>query len=443
MKKFPLHTQIFIGMLTGIVAGGLVQWLGLPPERVQVLVAWVKPVGDIFLRLLFMMVLPLILSALILGMAELGDLSRIGRIGLKTLLYTLLSSGLSVGVGLLCFNFFQPANQISPADRELLMQRFASESQSIQTLSQAPKPELGQILVSLVPKNPLEDMARAFDSSYSGGGLLAVMCFALIVGLAMSVSDQDKVAPVKAFLEGVYEIVMQVIGFGMKLAPFGVASLLFVLISSTGFSILHLLVNYVLVVLLALAIQLFGVYSLLIWGLARRSPLEFFRAIREVMLTAFATSSSNASLPTAIRVSVENLKLPKEIAHFVLTIGSTANQNGTALFEGITALFLAQCFGVQLSLTQQVLVVLMAILAGVGTAGVPGGSLPLVASILVSIGVPGESIAIVFGVDRILDMSRTVLNVSGDVVAATVISRLEEGRQAPIPETRPELIGAD
>jgi DAACS family dicarboxylate/amino acid:cation (Na+ or H+) symporter len=155
------------------------------------------------------------------------------------------------------------------------------------------------------------------------------------------------------------------------------------------------------------------------------SPLFFFKNTRTVMLTAFSTSSSNATLPTAIQVAVERLKLPREVAHFVLTIGATANQNGTALFEGITVLFLAQCFGIELSLTQQVMVVLMAILAGVGTAGVPGGSLPLVASILVSVGVPAESIGIIYGVDRILDMSRTVLNVQGDIVAAAVVSRFD------------------
>lgn len=427
MKKIPLHTQIFIGMLIGIVAGALVQFSGLPEETVNRLNAFVKPVGDIFLRMLFMMVIPLILSALILGMAELGDLGRIGRIGLKTLLYTLFASGISVAVGLIVFNLFQPAGSISEADRQLLLSQFSSETGNIQQNLEAADPKsVGEILVSLVPKNPFEDIVRAFDPSYTGGGLLAVMFFALILGLALSVSDENKVAPVKAFLEGVYEIVMNVIGFGMKLAPYGVAALLFVLVSSTGFSVLKLLIYYVIVVLLALAIQLFGVYSLILVFLAKRSPLAFFKDIQEVMMTAFGTSSSNATLPTAIRVSAEKLKLPKEISHFVLTIGSTANQNGTALFEGMTVLFLAQCFGVELSMTQQVLVVLMAILAGVGTAGVPGGSLPLVASILISIGAPGESIAIIFGVDRILDMSRTVLNVAGDIVAAAVVSRLEE-----------------
>lgn len=437
MKRFfslPLHTQILCGMLFGIVAGLGVRLLNLSPETLETLVSWIKPIGDLFLRLLFMMVLPLILSALILGVAELGDVQRIGRIGVKTLLYTLFASGISVLVGIGVFNLFQPGRDVRPADREFLLERFADQSAKAQAnLASSSERSLGEMLINLVPKNPVEDMARAFDSSYTGGGLLAVMVFALIMGLALAVADQDKVKPVKAFLEGLYEMVMHGIGFGMRLAPVGVAALLFVLVVTLGFGILALLLKYVLVVLLALAIQQFIVYALILKVLGNMSPLLFYRRMAEVMITAFSTSSSNATLPTAIRVSTEKLGLPKQISHFVLTLGSTANQNGTALFEGITVLFLAQCFGVQLSLGQQVIVIFLSILAGVGTAGVPGGSLPLIMGVLVSLGVPGESIALIYGVDRILDMSRTVLNVTGDMVAAVVISRFEgETAQPPL-----------
>lgn len=432
--SIPLHSRIFIGMLAGILGGLLVQVLHLPQDTVNLLTQWVRPLGDIFLRMLFMMVMPLILSALILGVAELGDLGRIGRIGLKTLLYTLFASGISVAVGLGVYNLFQPGKNLSETDRHFLLQRFSEQAGKVQqNMQSGQEKSLGDVLVSLFSKNPFEDMARAFDPSYSGGGLLAVMVFALILGLALSVSAPPKAEPVKRFLEGVYEMVMHAIGFGMQLAPFGVAALLFVLVSTLGASILTLLLTYVLVVLLALAIQQFVVYSLILKFMAGRSPLAFFKQISTVMLTAFSTSSSNATLPTALHASVEKLRLPKEISHFVLTIGSTANQNGTALFEGITVLFLAQCFGVSLSLSQQILVIFLSILAGVGTAGVPGGSLPLIMGVLVSLGVPGESIAIIYGVDRILDMSRTVLNVTGDLVAATVISKME-GHQDPDPQ---------
>jgi dicarboxylate/amino acid:cation (Na+ or H+) symporter, DAACS family len=430
MKTIPLHTRILIGMFVGILGGALVQILGLSPETVATLIKWIKPVGDLFLRMIFMLVIPLLLSALILGVAELGDLKKIGRIGFKTLIYTLVASGISVVVGLSLFNLIQPAKGLKASDRQFLMQKFSDTSKGLTAkAAEIPDRNISEILVSLVPKNPVEDMARAFDPTYAGGGLLAVMFFAVILGLALSASDPEKVAPVKAFLEGVYEIVMQGIGFGMSLAPFGVASLLFILVANTGFGILKLVVNYVIVVLLALAIQQFVVYSAIL-KLAGMSPRFFFKAIREVMLTAFSTSSSNATLPTALRVTQEELHMPSDISRFVLTVGSTANQNGTALFEGITLLFLAQCFGVELSLMQQVLVVLLSILAGVGTAGVPGGSLPLIVSILISLGVPGESIAIIYGVDRLLDMCRTVLNVSGDITAVVVVSRLE-GRWPP------------
>lgn len=425
MKSIPLHTRIFIGMIVGILGGALVHLLGLSPETVAELIKWIKPVGDLFLRMIFMLVIPLLLSALILGVAELGDLKKIGRIGLKTLVYTLVASGISVIVGLTLFNLVQPAKGIKAADRQYLIEKFSDSAAGLQAkAADIPDRTVSELLVSLIPKNPVEDMARAFDPTYTGGGLLAVMFFAVVLGLALSASAPEKVAPVKAFLEGVYEIVMKGIGFGMSLAPFGVAALLFILVANTGFAILHLVLNYVLVVLAALAIQQFIVYSAIL-KLAGFSPKVFFKAIREVMLTAFSTSSSNATLPTALRVTQDELHMPSDISRFVLTVGSTANQNGTALFEGITLLFLAQCFGVELNLMQQILVVFLSILAGVGTAGVPGGSLPLIVSILISLGVPGESIAIIYGVDRLLDMCRTVLNVTGDITAVVVVSRLE------------------
>jgi DAACS family dicarboxylate/amino acid:cation (Na+ or H+) symporter len=198
-----------------------------------------------------------------------------------------------------------------------------------------------------------------------------------------------------------------------------------------GVGILYTLLWFVLTVLLGLGLQMFVVYSLALKFIGRRSPVQFFRDVRVAVVTAFGTSSSNATLPTALRVAQENLRLPPEIARFVLTVGSTANQNGTALYEGVVVLFLAQVFGVDLSLTQQFTVVLMSILAGVGTAGVPGGSIPLIVVVCQTVGVPGEGIALILGVDRILDMCRTTLNVTGDLTLATCVAATEErlGRQ--------------
>ena len=412
-------------MLAGIIGGIILQSSGLSNDTIETITRYVKPVGDIFLRMIFMMVIPLIVSALILGVAELGDIRKIGRVGIRTLSYTVLVSAISVTLGIAMVKIFEPGNSIAPEDRQLLIQRYAVNSEGVQnTAGLAPK-NITDILTTLVPRNPVEDMARAFDPNYTGGGLLAIMFFSLMLGIAMTVLNQEKVRIFRQFFEGLYEVVMKVISFGMQLAPFGVASLLFTLTATFGFSVLMVVIKFVLVVLAALAIHQFVTYSILLKFLGKMNPLYFFRNITEVMLTAFSTSSSNATLPTAIRVSIDKLKLPKDITNFVLTIGSTANQNGTALYEGVTVLFLAQCFGIHLDLSQQIFVVIIAILGGIGTAGVPGGSLPVIVLIMMSIGVPGDGIAIIYGVDRLLDMCRTVLNVTGDITAAVYVSRTE------------------
>jgi len=431
-KKTALHKKIFLGMLVGIVSGLLVQYSGMPQDTIETLAKYIRPVGDIFLRMIFMMVMPLILSALALGVAELGDLKKIGKVGLRTLFYTILVSAISVIIGISMVKVFQPGKSIDEQQRQVLVDRFAGNTANLQNAAASVKTRgIADIITTIVPKNPLEDMTRAFDPSYTGGGLLSVMFLALMFGIALSVSEPEKVGTLKRFLEGMYEVVMRVIGFGMKLAPYGVASLLFTLTATMGLSILSILSRFVLVVLLALLIHQFVTYSLLLKFLGRMNPIYFFRNIREVMMVAFSTSSSNATLPTAIRVTVENLKLPKDITHFVLTIGSTANQNGTALYEGVTVLFLAQCFGVDLSLSQQIFVVVLAILGGIGTAGVPSGSLPIIMLILISIGIPGESIGIIYGIDRFLDMCRTVLNVTGDITAAVYVSQTEKSALNP------------
>jgi len=283
-------------MIAGAIAGLVVQYSGLPAETIAVLVRWIKPVGEIFLRMIFMMVIPLIFSALALGIAELGDLRKIGRVGLRTLYFTVLVSVISVIIGISFVQIFQPGESIGEADREMLMERFTGNAGTLQqTVSQVKTRGLAEIIVSLVPRNPLEDMMNAFNPGYSGGGLLAVMFFSLMVGAAMAISERDKVAGFRAFLEGLYEIVMKVIGFGMKLAPYGVASLLFGLTATMGWSILAILSWFVLVVLSALAVHMFLVYSALLLLLTKTNPIGFFKNIREVIIVAFSTSSSNAT----------------------------------------------------------------------------------------------------------------------------------------------------
>ena len=372
-----------------------------------------------------MMVIPLIVSALALGVADLRDLRKIGRVGIRTLAFAVLVSGLSVIIGVTAVELVRPGDNLSPGDQANLIAQYGGVSAKMEQTVRGGERGFGDFLSTLVPRNPLEEMVNAFNPSSSGGGLLSIMVFALLIGFALIIADADKVATLRSFLEGVYEVSLRVISLGMKLAPFGVAALLFTTIATLGISVFTVVLQFVLLVLAALAFHQFVTYSILIRVLGRMSPLAFFRSIGEVMATAFSTSSSNATLPVAIRVSIEKLKLPRDITHFVLTIGSTANQNGTALYEGIAVLFIAQCFGVELDLASKFLVVLLAVLGGVGTAGVPGGSLPVIMLILVTIGIPAEGIGIIYGIDRILDMSRTVLNVTGDLAATVYVSRTE------------------
>ena len=424
-----LHTKIFIGMIFGIIAGLIVKNLGLPEETLSSIVKWVEPIGRIFMNLIFMMVIPLILSALILGIAEIGDVKKLGRMGIKLLIYTIVVSFVAVLIGITMVNVFNPGKTVSQETREYLLDQFGAEASDAAVAAEAIEADernVGDILAQIIPRNPFEEMVHAFDSGHTGGGLLSVMFFALIFGVAMAAVGEEKTATLKSFLEGLYEVVIKVIEYAMALAPYGVAALLFNMVLNVGADFLVSLLWYVLIVMGALAIHQFVVYGIVLKYFANRNPIQFMKDMGEVTLTAFSTSSSNATLPTAIRVSVEKLKIPKPIAHFVLTIGSTGNQNGTALFEGITVLFLAQVFDVDLTIGSQITVVLLCILAGVGTAGVPGGSLPVIVTILVSIGVPGEAIALIYGVDRILDMSRTTLNVNGDITAAAYIQHVEE-----------------
>jgi len=267
-------------------------------------------------------------------------------------------------------------------------------------------------------------MVGALDGSSRGGGMLAVMFFALLFGIALTLAP-ERTKPLISVLEGIYDTVMVIVGLAMRLAPLGVAGLVFSLTALLGVEILKTLAWYVLTVLGGLTLHFLGVYSLVVGLFARLNPLRFFSRSSEALLTAFATSSSNATLPTSLRVAEHNLGIRREISSFVLTVGSTANQNGTALYEGVTVLFLAQVFGVDLSLTQQITVALLAVLAGIGTAGVPGGSLPLVVMVLQTVGVPAEGIGIILGVDRLLDMCRTTLNVAGDIAIAACVDRSE------------------
>jgi DAACS family dicarboxylate/amino acid:cation (Na+ or H+) symporter len=434
--KWSLPGRIIAGLLLGAVLGLVArelasrEWMD-PATLSHAVDTIIQPIGQIFLRIIFMVVLPLIVAAIMLGIWEMGDLRSLGRVGVKCLGMTLLLASTSVVIGLLVVNTFKPGEHLAEEEKAELREHYAGDARNTESKAQQKRP-IHETLLNLIPKNPLAE-AAAYDSpNYTGGGMLAVMLFAVAAGIAMTVCDKAKMAPLVSVLEAVFALSLKIIDFAMWIAPVCVGCLGFVLTARLGAEIVGTLGWYVFAVVFGLALHLFGTYSLVLALMARKNPLHFFRQSREAIVTAFSTSSSNATLPVAMRVAEENLKLPPRISRFVLTVGASANQNGTALYEGITVIFLAQVFGPDLTLPQQLTVALMCILAGVGTAGVPGGSLPLVVGVLVAIGTPPDSIALIIGIDRILDMCRTTLNVTGDLVCATVVAR---GEAAEPPET--------
>ena len=413
-----LSLRMGIGLVTGLVLGVAAHLaFGDSPGLDRFVKTVTEPAGRIFLQLLFMLVIPLILSALALGVAGLGDLKQLGRIGLKTLAYTVVVSTVAVLIGVGLVNLIKPGEGLSPELKERIARRPAAAAPAAAPAAGATGVDF---LVKLVPGNVIKAM--------SDGDMLAVMVFAIFLGVGLALTPTAAARHLEGTLQGLYDVVMRLLGIVIQAAPFGVACLLFSLTARLGYEVLAQLGAYVLVVLLALAIQQFVVYSISVAWLGGMSPLRFFRSIREAMLTAFSTASSNATLPTALHVAEHGLDLPPHVSRFVLTIGSTANQNGTALFEGVTVLFLAQFFGVHLAFAQQLTVVFICILGGIGTAGVPAGSIPVVVMILGLVGIPPEGIGMILGVDRFLDMCRTTINVTGDLAAAVVVSRGEPAR---------------
>jgi DAACS family dicarboxylate/amino acid:cation (Na+ or H+) symporter len=421
-----LHTRILLGLAVGVLAGITANaiWGSGHPGVEWVVANLTEPVGTLFLRGLLMIVIPLVGSSLILGVAGIGDIRRLGRVGFRSFAYCFVLSAISVVIGLTLTNTIRPGQRIRLETAERLKERYGSDAsrrvEALEKERQAPRESaLMQVVKTIVPSNPFQTAASDPPQ------MLQLMFFALIVGIALTLIAEPTAAPLLRVLETIYAVSAKVVDLLMKFAPYAVACLLFNNTARFGLDLLSALSWFVLTVLLGLALHMFGVYSLSVYFLSRISPREFFRRVKTVMLTAFSTSSSNATLPTALRVSEENLGVPREINSFVLTVGATANQNGTALYEGVTVLFLAQLAQVDLTLGQQLMVVYLAILGGIGTAGVPSGSIPFIIAVLATVHVNPGLIAIVLGVDRILDMCRTTLNVVGDLTAATYVARAE------------------
>jgi Na+/H+-dicarboxylate symporter len=414
-RGFSLQWQMLAGFLVGLVLGLIVYSTQRDAAWVETFTTYVtQPIGQIFLRLLFMLVIPLLFSALVVGISEMGEIKSLKRVGLRTLGYTIIVSSIAVAVSLAVVNLLQPGAGVDRAAASQMLQDSAGRAGEIVKMG-AEQPSGVEAFISIVPNNLVEAMG-------SNSAILSVMFFALFFGIGLLITDTPNSRALQRGFEGLFDVTMRLILLVIRLAPIAVACFMFNLAALFGWDLLIRLSAYVGVVLLALGIQLFIVYPILLKTLAGKSPIAFFRDVQEAMVMAFSTASSNATLPTALRVSEENLKLPRRVSRFVLTIGATANQNGTAMFEGVTVIFLAQFFGIELTLGQQLTVMLVCILGGIGTAGVPAGSLPVVALILAMVGIDPQAIALVLGVDRFLDMCRTTLNVTGDLVAAQVIS---------------------
>jgi DAACS family dicarboxylate/amino acid:cation (Na+ or H+) symporter len=411
-----LHTRLLLALVAGFVAGAVAHAYGSGPALDFVGTEILRPIGQIFLRTIFMTVVPMVFAALVIGVYELGREHGLGGVAGRTLLFTLLFSATSVVIGVLLVNAVQPGANlpIRPPTDEAAVER-------LETNAAAAKP-LSDVLIELIPRNPLDSAVRALD-----GEMLPLMVFALIFGYAVSKGDRGSGEGERnlliRFFDQIFAACMRIVGWAMILAPLAVFAIVFNTAREFGADIFEALLLYVGTVVAGLLLQMAVVYPPFLRLIAGRSPMAFIRDTREVFVYAFSTASSNATLPLSLQVAENKLKLSPRVSRFVLTVGSTANQNGTALFEGVTLLFLAQVYALDLTLGQQVRVMVMSIVAGIGTAGVPGGSLPMILIVAQSVGIPAEGMGLILGVDRFLDMCRTAVNVTGDLVIAALVDR--------------------
>ena len=414
-----LYTKISIALVAGAVAGLAANLLGLDPLK-NILV-FIEPIGTAWIRLITMVVVPLVFASLVVGTASLGDITKLGRIGGKTVVYYLATTAIAVTIGLILSNLIQPGSRIDPAALEGLRSTYMAESASQVELARD-APGLMEILLRMIPRNPIEALAS--------GDMLPIIFFAIFFGAAVSALPAERREHVVGFFDGVNEAAMVMIHWIMRLAPYAVFALIGAVIARFGLDVLQSLMVYSIVVVLGLVLQVAFTYSLAIRFLARRKPRDFFGRIREAQLIAFSTSSSNATLPVTMEVAEEKLDIEKEVSSFVLPLGATINMDGTALYQAVATMFIAQVLIGDISLTAQFAIVLTATLASIGAAGVPSAGIIILVVVLeqalAGTGVdPAAGIALVLGVDRILDMCRTTVNVTGDLTAAAVIERSE------------------
>jgi Na+/H+-dicarboxylate symporter len=406
-----LPTRILIALVLGVAAG---LWLGESAN-------FVEPVGKAFIRLIKMVIVPLVFASLLVGTASLGDIRKLGRISTKSLLFFVLSTIIAITIGLSIANIAQPGSGLDESAKAELMQGFQNLAEkNAKIASQAPS--IVDIFLNIIPANPIQSMVE--------GNMLQIIFFALFMGIGITLLPPSKVEPVIKFFDGINEIMIKIVEIVVKVAPYGVFALMAAIIGQFGFGILKLLLNYTIVTILGLII-LYLIYPLIVIFLTKVSFKTFIKGIFPAQEIAFSTSSSAAALPVMIENCEKNIGVSNKIASFVLPLGTTINMDGTALYQGVSALFIAQVFGIDLGLIQQLTIVLTALLASIGTAGVPAAGMLMLIIVLQQIGIPVEGIALILGVERILDMFRTVVNVSGDAACAVYIAS-SEGELSPV-----------
>lgn len=421
----PLANRILIGLVVGVVAGSATLAVGAFAPRVLTLArefstAVLDPFGQVFLRMLFFVVIPLVFASLAGGVAQLGRLDRLGPLAGRTFLLFFLNMAIGVALGLAMMNLVRPGDHLDPAAKTRLIEEFGGAAQThLANSAGTPSLSLSTLVEMFMPKNLLGAVVGHTNTVI--GDVLPLIVFAILVGAAGTQLDDARRAKLQQGLDLTTELMTGIVNFALRLAPYAVPAMIYSVVVKIGVDIIIALGVFVLGCMTVLLLHLFGTMSLWIRLWARRSPRQFFGDIRAVLVTAFSTSSSNATLPTALECARDTLKLDPSVAGFVLPLGTTMNMSGTALYEGCVVLFVAQVFGVHLALGQQIVLLLLAVLSAVAVAGIPGGSLPLIAILLNQFGIPPEGIGIVIGVDRILDMTRTMTNVGSDMVTALVV----------------------
>ncbi|HHG86138.1 MAG TPA: cation:dicarboxylase symporter family transporter [Bacteroidetes bacterium] len=399
--------------------------------------AYTDPIGAIFIRLVKMVVVPLILASLILGAANLGDVRKLGSIGLKSFGFFTLTTAIAVSIGVLCANVFRPGDGLPETKKQELLAQFqkttSKKVESVTTGVQKTEFEkIKDLVVKMVPTNPIKSLAD--------GDMLAIIFFALFTGICITLIPWAKAETFVKTMEGVNEFVLKMVMIAMEAAPYGVFALIVGVVADMGIDILLPLLKYGAVVVGALLLHLIFTYFSFIFFYLKQNPLKYMKAIKEALLLGFSTSSSSATLPISLNVAQKNLNVSNDVSSFVLPLGATINMDGTALYQGVAAIFIAQVYGIDLSFTAQIVMVLTATLASVGAAGVPGAGMITLAVVLSTAGIPVEGIALIFGLDRLLDMFRTMINITGDITCAAVMAK-SEGEKIEIFDDRDIIPG--